>query len=122
MSTDHAAAISARLDRLPATRYIWKLVLLLSLGGCFEYYDLFFTAYIGPGLVRSGMFSSTSASLFGFTGVASFVAATFAGLFIGTSLFSFTADRSGRRVIFTCSLLWYSAASVVMAFQHFAAH
>ena len=96
-STDHAAAISARLDRLPATRYIWKLVLLLSLGGCFEYYDLFFTAYIGPGLVRSGLFSSTSASFFGFSGLASFVAATFAGLFIGTLLFGYTADRSGRR-------------------------
>ncbi len=122
MQTQQAAAISARLDRLPATRSIWKLVLLLSLGGCFEYYDLFFTAYIGPGLVRSGMFSSTSASFFGFTGLASFVAATFAGLFIGTSLFSFTADKSGRRVIFTCSLVWYSIASVVMAFQNTAPH
>jgi putative MFS transporter len=122
MPTEQAAAIGARLDRLPATRSIWKLVLMLSLGGCFEYYDLFFTAYIGPGLVRSGMFSSTSASFFGFTGLASFVAATFAGLFIGTSAFSFTADRSGRRVIFTCSLLWYSVASVVMAFQHTAPH
>jgi len=120
--TQQAATISARLDRLPATRSIWKLVLLLSLGGCFEYYDLFFTAYIGPGLVRSGMFSSTSAAFFGFSGLASFVAATFAGLFIGTLLFSFTADRSGRRVIFTGSLLWYSAASVVMAFQNSAPH
>ncbi len=95
---------------------------MLSLGGCFEFYDLFFTAYIGPGLVRSGMFSNTSASFFGFTGLASFVAATFAGLFIGTALFSFTADKSGRRVIFTGSLLWYSAASVVMAFQNTAPH
>src|ERR1700722_15872282 len=113
-----AAEISARLDRLPATRYIWKLVLLLSLGGCFENYDLFFTAYIGPGLVRSGLFSSTSASFFGFSGLASFVAATFAGLFIGTIAFGFTADRSGRRFIFTCSLLWYSFATIVMAFQN----
>ena len=79
-----AAAISARLDRLPATRYIWQLVLLLSLGGCFEFYDLFLTAYIGPGLVRSGLFSGASASFFGFSGLASFVAATFAGLFVGT--------------------------------------
>src|SRR5580698_6175104 len=117
-----AAAISARLDRLPATRYIWQLVLLLSLGGCFEFYDLFLTAYIGPGLVRSGLFSGASASFFGFSGLASFVAATFAGLLIGTLLFSFTADRSGRRVVFTCSLLWYSAASVVMAFQNTAPH
>src|SRR6266851_4763479 len=113
-----AAEISARLDRLPATRHIWKLVLLLSLGGCFEVYDLFFTAYIGPGLVRSGLFSSSSASFFGFNGLASFVAATFAGLFIGTMLFGFAADWFGRRMVFTCSLLWYTAATVVMAFQH----
>src|ERR1700682_6188311 len=112
-----AAEISARLDGVPATRYIWKLVLLLSLGGCFEMYDLFFTAYIGPGLVRSGLFSSSSASLFGFNGLASFVAATFAGLFIGTMIFGFAAGRFGRRLIFTCSLLWYTAATVVMAFQ-----
>src|SRR5579872_1930415 len=87
MARQAAAAISARLDRLPATRYIWKLVLLLSLGGCFEYYDLFFTAYIGPGLVRSGIFSSTSAAFFGFSGLAGFVAATFVGLLIGTLVF-----------------------------------
>jgi putative MFS transporter len=113
-----AAEISARLDRLPATRYIWKLVLLLSLGGCFEMYDLFFTAYIGPGLVRSGLFTRASASFFGFNGLASFVAATFAGLFIGTMLFGFAADWFGRRMVFTCSLLWYTVATVIMAFQH----
>jgi MFS transporter, putative metabolite:H+ symporter len=117
MPSKQLADISARLDRLPATRYMWGLVLLLSLGGCFEFYDLFFTAYVGPGLVHSGLFSSTSASFFGFSGLASFVAATFAGLFIGTLLFGFSADWFGRRLVFTCSLLWYSLATVVMAFQ-----
>ncbi len=112
-----AALISARLDRLPTTRYIWKLLLLLSLGGCFEFYDLFLMAYIGPGLVRSGLFSATSVSFFGMTGLASFVAATFAGLFIGTLAFTFAADRFGRRTIFTYSLLWYSVGTIVMAFQ-----
>jgi putative MFS transporter len=113
-----ALEIRTRLERLPATRYIWSLVLLLSLGGWFEYYDLFFTAYVGPGLVRSGLFTSTSAAFFGFNGLASFVAATFAGLLIGTLGFSFAADRFGRRLIFTTSLLWYTAATLVMAFQH----
>jgi putative MFS transporter len=96
---------------------MWSLVLLLSLGGWFEYYDLFFTAYVGPGLVRSGLFTSTAAALFGFNGLASFVAATFAGLLIGTLVFGFAADRFGRRLIFTSSLLWYTAATIVMAFQ-----
>jgi len=46
-----------------------------------------------------------------------FVAATFTGLFIGTFVFGYAADRYGRRTIFTYSMLWYSAATLVMAFQ-----
>jgi putative MFS transporter len=109
--------IAARLDRLPATRTIWVRVLLLSLGGFFEFYDLFFTGYVAPGLVRSGILTSTTPGLFGTSGIASFVAALFAGLFLGTALFGFIADRFGRRFIFTMSMLWYTAATVVMAFQ-----
>jgi MFS transporter, putative metabolite:H+ symporter len=112
-----AASIRARLDRLPTTPHIWKLLLLISLGGCFEFYDLFLMAYIGPGLIRSGLFTGASTSLFQLTALASFVAATFAGLFVGTMIFGFAADRFGRRAIFTYSLLWYTAASAVMAFQ-----
>jgi putative MFS transporter len=109
--------IGARLDRLPAARAIWTRVILLSLGGCFEYYDLFLTGYIAPGLVRAGILTPTTPGLFGASGVASFVAALFAGLFVGTALFGFVADRFGRKAIFTYSLIWYAAASVAMAFQ-----
>ena len=70
-----ARQIAARLDRLPATRTIWTLVALLSLGGFFEYYDLFFTGYIAPGLVRSHILTATTRGLFGTTGIASFAAA-----------------------------------------------
>lgn len=112
-----AALISARLDRLPATRTIWQLVMLLSLGLFFELYDLMFSGYIAPGLVRSGILTSTTHGLFGTSGVASFIAALFAGLFIGTAACGFLADKFGRRAIFTYSLLWYTAANIVMAFQ-----
>lgn len=109
--------ISARLDRLPATRAVWKLILLLSLGFFFELYDLLFTGYIAPGLVKSGILTSTTSGLFGTSGVASFIAALFCGLFLGTIACGFLADRFGRRAIFTWSLLWYVAANTVMAFQ-----
>lgn len=112
-----AGAIVARLDRLPQTRAVWKLVGLLSLGFFFELYDLLFTGYVAPGLVESGILTPTTPGLFGTSGVASFVAALFSGLFIGTIACGFLADKYGRRAIFTYSLLWYTAANVVMAFQ-----
>jgi len=112
------STIGARMDRLPATRTVWKLVGLLSLGGFFEFYDMFFTGYIAPGLVRSGILTPSTHGLFGTTGIAGFVAAMFSGMFLGTALFGFVADRFGRKTIFTFSLLWYTTASVVMAFQN----
>ena len=112
-----AGDIGARLDRLPPTRSVWTLVVLLSLGGFFEFYDLFFTGYVAPGLVREHILTPTTPGLFGTSGVAGFVAALFAGLFVGTLLFGFVADRFGRRTIFTVSLLWYAVASAIMAFQ-----
>ena len=113
-----AAALSARMDRLPVTRYLWMLVFLISLGGFFEIYDLIFTGYIAPGMVRSGLLKATTASFFGFDGMAGFIAATFAGLFAGTFGLGWLPDRYGRRAVFTFSLLWYSLGSAIMAFQH----
>lgn len=115
---DNAAALSARMDRLPVTRHIWLLVLLISLGGFFEVYDLIFTGYIAPGMEKSGVLETTTTAFFGFSGIAGFIAATFAGLFVGTFAFGWLPDRYGRRAVFTISLLWYSIGSVVMAFQH----
>jgi MFS transporter, putative metabolite:H+ symporter len=99
------------------TRTLWVRVILLSLGGFFEFYDLMFTGFIAPGLVKIGILSAATPGLFGTTGIASFVAALFAGLFVGTLVFGFVADHFGRRAVFTGSLLWYTAASTVMAFQ-----
>ena len=116
-TTPTAAMITARLDRLPASREIWKLVILLSLGGMFELYDLLMTGYVAPGLVRSGIFSPGHTGLFGLPDQAAFASITFAGLFVGTIGFGYVADRFGRRNVFTWALLWYSICTVVMASQ-----
>jgi putative MFS transporter len=114
-TTAPQATVLARLERLPATRHVWLMVALLSLGGIFEFYDLFMTAYVIPGLMKAGLLAGISVSIF--TGPALFVASTFGGLFIGTFVFGFVADKYGRRSIFTWSMIWYSIATFVMAFQ-----
>jgi MFS transporter, putative metabolite:H+ symporter len=111
------ATVAARLDRLPNSRTVRRLVVLLSLGGCFEFYDLFFTAYIAPALYASGIFTPTTRGFLGINGFAGFVASLFAGLFVGSLFFSRICDHFGRRAIFSYSLLWYSVATCVMAFQ-----
>ena len=52
--------VAARLDRLSNSRSVRRLVVLLSLGGCFEFYNLFFTAYIAPALYASGILTPTT--------------------------------------------------------------
>ncbi len=123
MSTQKAAEIAARLDRLPPSRTIWSMVILISLGGVFEFYDLFFTGYVAPGMVQSGLFKPESLGFFAalqplaVAGFGTFVFATFAGLWVGTLVLGFVADRFGRRFIFTWSLIWYMICTVIMAFQ-----
>jgi putative MFS transporter len=111
-------AIVARLERLPPSRYMWRLVFLLSLGAFFEIYDLLMTGYVSPGLIGAGIFAEGHGAAFGLSDQAAFASVTFAGLLAGTLLFASAADRFGRRSIFTCALLWYAAATLLMGLQH----
>ncbi|CAM2164087.1 putative MFS transporter, metabolite:H+ symporter [Paraburkholderia sacchari] len=123
MSIEKSAEIAARFDRLPPSRTVWSMVILLSLGGVFEFYDLFFTGYVAPGMVHSGLFTPESLGFFSalgplkVAGFGTFVFSTFAGLWVGALVFGQVADRFGRRIIFTWSLIWYIACTAIMAFQ-----
>jgi len=117
----HAAplphSLTARLDRLPATRTVWRIIALLSLALFFELYDMLMTGVIAPGLTASGILTMTTPGLFGAAGIASFVAALFAGLTVGTVSAGLFTDRFGRRAIFTWAMLGYTLFSIAMAFQ-----
>jgi putative MFS transporter len=123
VSASAAAQLAARLDRLPSSRTLWTVVVLISLGGVFEFYDLFFTAYVAPGMIDSRLFTPESLGFFAslklvrVSGFGTFVFCTFAGLWVGVVAFGHSADRFGRKAVFTWSLMWYVAATAIMAFQ-----
>jgi len=123
VSEIESARIAARLDRLPPSRTVWTIVILISLGGVFEFYDLFFTGYVAPGMIKSGLFTAQSLGFFAglgsikIAGFGTFVFSTFAGLWFGVVLLGHLPDRFGRRPVFTWSLVWYVACTAIMAFQ-----
>jgi MFS transporter, putative metabolite:H+ symporter len=112
-----AEQLTARLDRLPMTRTLWIMAILLTFGGFFDGYAIGLIGALGPGLFKAGIFTATTVSFFGMSGFASFVAALFAGFFVATLLVSYVADHFGRRAIFAYSLLWFGIANFIMGMQ-----
>ncbi|URV28352.1 MFS transporter [Burkholderia gladioli] len=111
------ASVSARLDRLPPTRYFRGLVARIAIGGWFEFYEMFMAAYISLGLIKGGMYHATTEGIFDVNGFASFLGSFFAGMFVGTVALGGFTDRFGRRAVFTGAMLLYSVATFAAALQ-----
>jgi putative MFS transporter len=116
-SATDAERLTARLDRLPMTRSLWVMALLLTLGGFFDSYAIGMIGALGPGLFKAKIFTPTTVSFFGMTGFASFVSSLFAGFFVAALFVSQVADRFGRRAIFAYALLWFGVANFMMGLQ-----
>jgi putative MFS transporter len=112
-----SANASFRLEALPFRGYILRLVLIISLGGFFELYDLFLTTYIVPTLIKEGIYSLKTPGIMDMNAVATFVASLFLGMFVGAGLLGRLPDRYGRKAVFTYALIGYSLCTLIMAFQ-----
>lgn len=105
----------ARIDRLPASRYLVGLVARIASGGWFEFYELFMPGFIALGLIRADIYVAKPGSLFNLHLFASFLASFFLGMLLSTAFFSFISDRFGRRSIFVYSMAVYSLAQLSIA-------
>lgn len=108
--------IMARIDRLPPSRHLIKLVARIATGGWFEFYELFMPGFISLGLVNAGIYSLSPGSMFDPHLFAAFLASFFFGMFLSAAVFSFISDRLGRRAIFIHSMVVYSIAQLAIAF------
>ena len=92
--TDLAAQeIAARIDRLPPSRHLLRLVLRIAVGNWFEAYELFMPGFISIGLIGDGVYTVTTKGLLDFHSFPSFLASFFAGMFLSTLVFGWLSDH-----------------------------
>lgn len=108
MTTSPPANVAGRLERLPLSRFHRRFITLVSLGGWFEFYDIFMVAYVGAALRASGFLDLTQLGLL--------VSAGFLGMFAGAIVFGIGSDYFGRRTAFVVMLLIYSGCTLAGAF------
>jgi MFS transporter, putative metabolite:H+ symporter len=101
-------AIASRIERVPLGRFHRRFITLISLGGWFDFYDIFMIAYIGAALENSGFVT--------IAGFSALVSAGFLGMFVGTIVFGMGSDRMGRRTAFLFMLVIYSVFTLAGAF------
>ena len=102
------ANTAGRIERLPLGGFHRRFITLISLGGWFDFYDIFMMAYIGAALQHSHFMTLREFSYV--------IAAGFVGMFIGTVVFGVGSDWFGRRTAFMWMLIVYSLFTFLGAF------
>ncbi len=98
----------ARLDRLPISRFHWRVLGLISAGAFLDAFDVYLMGGVIAAMAKEG-FSTLAQN-------ASFVSATFFGMLIGAGLAGWVGDRMGRRYSYQTNLAIFGLASVAAVF------
>jgi MFS family permease len=105
--------IPARLDRLPWSRFHWRIVIGLGTVWILDGLEVTIVGSIAPRLTEDGSGIAISSADIG-TAAAIYVA----GACLGALFFGQLTDRLGRKRLFMATLLLYLAATVATAFAH----
>ena len=104
----HAYNIGGRLERLPVSRFHWRLFTLVSIAMFFDGYDLLMGGLVIPSLRSIGWLTASSTTIF--------VSLPLAAAAIGSFVSGFLGDRIGRRQLIKINVAIYSLGSVACGF------
>ncbi|GAB2971104.1 MFS transporter [Amycolatopsis acidiphila] len=99
--------LAARLDRLPLSRFHYKLLFAGGLGYTFDAMDGAIVAFILPSVTKEWGLSSGATGILG--------SSLLIGFLFGALAAGILGDRIGRRAVMVSALVLYSAASIVAA-------
>jgi putative MFS transporter len=99
--------ITARLEQIPVSKFHYKLLVLAGLGWMFDSMDTGIIAFVLPVLMNKWGLSAAQVGYIGSIGLL--------GMAVGAVLSGWLADRYGRKMIFSATLLIYSVATGLCA-------
>jgi Sugar phosphate permease len=100
--------IGARIDRLPTSKWHYKIFWLIGLGLLIDGIDNYIGGIVLAQLVKNG-WSNNYLN-------ASFTSCTMAGLFLGSLFAGFSGDHLGRKFAYQINLLIFGLASIASVF------
>ncbi len=108
MSGTQVVNSGARLDRLPISRFHWRVLFLIGSGAALDSFDIYLAGGVVAAMLKEG-FSTLQQN-------ATFISSTFFGMFLGAGLAGYIGDRFGRRFSYQFNLFVFGAASLAACF------
>ncbi|PEH83977.1 MFS transporter [Burkholderia gladioli] len=99
---------AGRLDRLPISRFHWKILGLIAGGAFLDAFDIYLANGAVASMVKEGFTDLRHGAIF--------VSSTFIGMMIGAFAAGYLGDRLGRRYSYQLNLAVFGLASLAACF------